>query len=228
MSSTTDIVNLALGEIGVGTEVNNLETEKSQEAQAARRFFPICRDATLRDARWTFARKIFTLELVEENPNSPNQEWLFSYRMPADVVQLHRIISGFRVDTALTRVPYKLYHDDQGKLIYTNKQNAQIEYTGSSIDPEVWPPDFVMALSYRLAMKLLSRLSAGDPFKNGPRITALYLAEIGKAQAQAFNEEQVDLPPESSFINERNSGINQPNIGPNNVGDIFPSGFSII
>src|SRR5688572_11149621 len=111
MASETEIANLALSHLGVGKEIANLETERSQEAVACRRFYDTARDATLRDFSWPFATKIAVLGLIEADPND---EWDYSYRYPSDCLQLRRILSGVRNDTRDSRVPFKLAHDDSG------------------------------------------------------------------------------------------------------------------
>ena len=68
----------------------------------------------------------------------------------------------------------------------------------------MFPPDFVMALSYRLAMYMATRLTGGDPFKLKQDCAASYDAEITKAKANAFNEEQMPQELPSEFERSRN------------------------
>src|SRR3972149_4434558 len=76
MPSKVGIVNIALGHIGVGRAISNLETESSQEAITARLFYDLALETVLRDSPWPFAAKIAVLSLIEEEPNT---EWAFSY-----------------------------------------------------------------------------------------------------------------------------------------------------
>lgn len=202
MSSKVEICNLALSHIGVGKEIANLETEASEEASACRRFFDPCRDIVLRDFPWPFATKIVTLALVEENPND---EWRYSYQQPADSIRLKRILSGIRNDTQQSRVPYRVVRGSSGNLIYTDQQNAELEYSFKETDPQRYPPDFVIALSFRLAGYLAPRLTGGDPFKLGQRSLEMYVFEIRRAEGSASNEEQRDMAPDSEFIRVRES-----------------------
>jgi hypothetical protein len=75
-----DICNLALSHVGVSTEIANLDTERSKEAQACRRFYEPTREEVLRAFAWPFATRFVDLQLVEEEPND---EWAYSYRYPA-------------------------------------------------------------------------------------------------------------------------------------------------
>ena len=200
MASETEIANMALAHIGVESAISNLETEKSAEAEVLRVFFDQTRDQVLRDAPWPFATKIITLALVEEQPND---EWRFSYRYPPDTLFIRRILSGIRNDNRQTTVSYRIRRDDNGLLIHTDQQDAQVEYTFRDDDPLRYPADFVDALSLLLAVKIIPRLSAGDPHGNGPRVRREYLFMIDKARAAAKDEEQLDETPQSEFIRTR-------------------------
>lgn len=199
MASEVQICNLALSHLGIGRRIASL-TEKTQEARACSLHFETARDATLRDFPWPFANKIATLQLIEEDPNS---EWSYSYRYPTDCLNLLRVLSGERVDTPDTRVEFKLGHDDSGQLIYSDKEDAEAEYTLRVSNPARFPPDFVIALSLRLAAYISTELTGGDPFKLGARASGLYDIEVGRSQATALNEQKTGRPPESEFVTAR-------------------------
>jgi hypothetical protein len=190
MSSETEISNIAISHLGISKEIANLDTEASTEAKACRRFYDICRDTVLRDFNWPFATKSVALGLVGEDPTT---EWQYSYRYPSDCIKLRRIFSGTRTDT-----------NSSGRLIYTDEQNAVIEYTEKVTDPTHYPPDFILAQSYRLAFMIAPRVSKGDPFKLGPAAYQMYLKMVGEAQANSWNEEQIDKKADSEFITTRN------------------------
>lgn len=199
MATDIEICNLALSHLGIGKEIASF-TEKSQEAQACNRFFDETRDTVMRSLAWPFATKFVTLGLVEEDPTS---EWGFSYRYPSDCFTARRIFSGDRNDSPQTRVPYKLGNDDQGTLIYTDQEDAELEYTVLVDDPQLWPADFRMALSFLLAVYMAPRLAAGDPFKLGERAATLYGRTMAAASANAYNEQQDEQPPDAEMIRER-------------------------
>ncbi|MBA3755526.1 MAG: hypothetical protein H0X02_04570 [Nitrosomonas sp.] len=199
MASSTQICNIAIGHLGSGKEIGSLE-EKSQEAAICRRFYQISLEATLRDYSWPFATKIATLALIEE---TPNLEWSFSYRFPSDCLNIRKILSGVRNDTRQSRVPYKIGQDDGGLLLFTDQSLAQAEYTIIAPDTSRFPPDFVMAFSFRLASYLAPSITGGDPYRLGDKCFKLYAVEIDRAKASAMNEEQTDEEPESEFIRAR-------------------------
>jgi len=204
MSSKTQICNLALSNVGIGNEISNLETDKSAEAFACRRYFDIALEKMLGDFPWPFATKFLALGLIEEDPN---EEWAFSYRYPSDCLKIRRLLSGSRNDSRQSRIPYKIGQDTTGSLIYTDLPNAELEYTVKISDVERLPPDFTIAFSFLLSSYIIPRLLGSDRFNMVQRALQLYQMEVTSAQASAANEEQADQEVESQLIRIRESGI---------------------
>lgn len=199
MASETGICNLALAHLGISKAIADL-TERSKEANLCNQFYESTRDLVLRDFAWPFATKFVTLALVEEDPTD---EWSFSYRYPVDCLKFRRILSGLRNDNRQSRVPIKIGQDDAGQLIYCDIEDAEAEYTIQVEDAGKFPPDFVMALSLRLASYIAPALTGGDPFKLGERAYRAYRMEIAAAQGNAGNEEQNEEHPEAEMIRAR-------------------------
>lgn len=199
--SETEICNLAISHHGIAKEIANL-SENSNEANACRRFYSVARDKTLRDFPWPFATQFADLALVEADPT---EEWAYSYRYPSDCVFFRRIPSGVRNDNLQSRVPYIEGRDSQGKLLYTDTQNAKCEYTFKETVVNRFDSDFVMALSYLLAAYITPRMTGSDRFKMVPALMQLYMTEIGNARANALNEQAAEAAPESEFIRGRDS-----------------------
>ena len=202
MASKVGICNLALSHLGVGKDINNLETERSEEAQACRSFYEQALQQTLRDFEWPFATRFIELTQVEEDPTV---EWAFSYRYPHGCLFFRRILSGFRNETTDTKIEYRIASDDYGQLIYTDKEDAEAEYTINADDPNVYPVDFVQALSLRLAYYIAPRVTKGDPMRLQDKVAALYISELTKAQSNAMNEEQSELLPDAELIRSRDA-----------------------
>lgn len=200
MSSKTNICNIALSHLGISKEIANVTTEQSQEAKACRLFYDVARKAVLKDFSWPFATRFADLNLIE---NNPNDEWFYSYRYPNDAVYIRRILSGFRDDNEATMIAYKIGQDDQGVLLYTDQANAKIEYTSNVENIDLFTSDFQIALSYRIAHYIAPRLTAGDPFNLGDKAMQKYMIEIGKASANAFNEDKSSLPLTTESIQAR-------------------------
>lgn len=199
----TDIANMAVSHLAVGLEIQDFDNEKTEAAQAARRFYDLARQKVLRDYDWPFANTIEFLALLA-NPvglTQPTTEWLYSYRYPANAIAVRRILNqAMRVDTADSRAIYSVGRDAVGRIIYSDLATAQIQYTYDETDPTRFPPDFVVALSFYLAFLIGPRVSGGDQFKLADRAYLLYQRAILEAQANAANEEPPDNLPDAEMI----------------------------
>jgi hypothetical protein len=198
MSSQIDIYNMALGHLGVTTTVASL-TEPSKERKAMDRFWDAALEATLRDKDWPFTTKFKNPGLIGEEPTV---EWDYSYRYPTDCLTVRRIMPADGRGSAV-RIPFRIARDDTARLIYTDQPEAMIEYTARVSDSSQFPPDFTMALSFRLAAYTAPSLTRGDDNDLGGRALKMYILELGLAGANAYNEEQKDPQPDSEFIRER-------------------------
>ena len=200
MASKTEIANMAISHLGIGATITNLDSDTSQEAQACRVFYETAKKATLKGHDWSFAWKEATLNLVEENPV---EEWSYSYRYPSDAVSIRRIVSGFQCDTLDTVVPYTISSDSSGKLIYTDREEAKVQYTIDANNVDLYTPRFTLALSFQLAYYIAPRITGGDPFKAKADMLAQYKMEIGEAAENNMNEERRGRRPDSEFVSTR-------------------------
>ena len=191
---------MAIGHLGFGKEIANLDTEQSEEAAACRRYYEFARDATLRDFPWPFAMVNAVLNLIE---NDPTTEWAYSYRYPVDCIFIRRIVSGNKQEDRDQRVAYKVGKDDSGKIIYSDQAEAQIEYTQQVTDPEFYTSDFTFALSLRLAAYIAPRLTKGDPYKLRNAIIEQYKDELENVKSNTLNEEKPVKQADSEFIRAR-------------------------
>ncbi len=205
--TSTEIANMALGHLNISSDIADLDTERSSEARSCRRFYAVARDVVLRDFDWYFARIRTELALVEEDPND---EWGFSYRYPSNCLMLRKIWSTQRNDSRQTQVSYEIVQDGTGSLIYTDQEDAVARYTSQVTNPNFFQPDFVLALSARLAAYIAPALTGGDPFKLGERAFQVYSLEIGRARVNAANEEQPEQEVESEFYRIRDGATGVP------------------
>lgn len=200
--SKTEICNMALAHLGVGKPIADLDTDRDKTAQACRTFYETALRATLRDFAWPFATAFVDLSLISEDPTD---EWNYSYGYPANCLKLRRILSGLRNDNRQSRIPYKFVETTGAKVIYTDMQDAAVEYTLLREDVEAYPDDFVLALSRRIASYIAPLVTGGDPFKLQEKNMQLYMYEITLATANSLNEEQMEEQPDGEQIRFRNS-----------------------
>jgi hypothetical protein len=200
MASSLTICNKALSHLGIGKPIASL-TENSAEAQACNLFYDEVLEVTLRDFEWPFATKYANLVLDE---SEPNDEWGFSYIYPTNCLAIRKILSGVRSDTEDTKVPYEIGQNGSGAVvIYTDLEDAVLKYTIKSTNAGIYPPDFVLALSFHMASFIAARITGGDKFKLGERALVKYLSYIASAQSNSVNELNSDIRPESEFIRGR-------------------------
>lgn len=204
MATKTEIANLAIGHLGYEKEIANVESEDSQYAIALRRYHDLALEQTLRDYDWSFATRYADLALVEEfDEDSAVQEWIYSYRYPTDCLKIRKIYSGLRNDNLQSKVRYTINGDDTGRLVYTDEQNAIIVYTKNIKTYSQFPPDFLMAFSYKWALYLPNKLLGGDPFKLKNEIFLMYDRQLKNARMNDRSEQSYDEPVESEFIRAR-------------------------
>ena len=200
MSSNTEIANLALSHLGHGKDISDLETEDSSEAKTARRFYKFALQKVAESAPWPFLRRFAVLSLVEEEPTT---EWGYSYRYPANCERIVRVLSGIRNDDRQSRAPYKIVGDDTGKLIYTDEEDAEIEYNTTANNPTIFSAGFTFSVSYLLAVLMGPRLTSGDQFGLIKEARTMYSYLIEQAKNEAFNEQQDEEEPEAESIRVR-------------------------
>lgn len=207
-AAKTGICNLAIAHCGVGVQIADITTENSAEARTCRLFYPKAKNETLRDFEWPFATVFETLQLVSSNPTT---EWGYAYQYPNDCVYFRRILSGIRMDSLASRVPYIFAQSstagDAKEYIYTDQANAVAELTGKVENVTLFPHDFEMAFSYKLAAYIAVQITRGDPFKVGDRAEQKYTELVQKAAATNKNEQYKGLEQDTGSILARNTGI---------------------
>ena len=88
-----------------------------------------------------------------------------------------------------------------GNLILTDMEDAEIEYSVVVDKPFLFPPDFVLALSYRLAAYVAPMLSKSGDLTG--MVMNLYRMAISRAMANAANEDKRDEPADAEWIRDR-------------------------
>lgn len=213
MSSNTDIANLALGQLGWGKLISDLDslTERSAEANACRLYYEVARQMIFKEFEWPFAGREVSLGLIEEFDTSiSTTEWRYSYQYPSEALFFRRILTPYdRNTTIYTEIPYRIFdsEDGAGKLIYTDQCDAVGEYTANITDVDKFPADFKMAFAYLLAAYIAPMIINGDNTALQKKMWDLYQYHSTRATSQNANEEGQEPPPQSEFISFRNGGL---------------------
>lgn len=197
MASSTEIANMATSHLAISTNIANLDTSKGPNAEACRRFFDIAANTVQREIPMAFATDRVLLGLIREDPND---EYQFEYTYPANCQIAGRLISGLITDNRQTQLQYKIMHGTSSRVIWTNVQEAELEFQLIITDESRYVDDVVLALSFKLAELIAPRVTGGDPFGLGPKAEANYLKAITTAQANSLNEQQEQEDPQSEFV----------------------------
>lgn len=201
MSSKVEICNMALSHLASGKQIQNLDTDQSEEANACRTFYDKCVKTSQRDFPWPAFIDYETLGLIEEDPND---EWEYSYRLPNNCAFPIKILNGQREDNGSTAVPYTKATDETGFLIFTDTENAVLKFSKYVTSVKLFDSDYEMALSLLLAFYISPRITSGDANRLGKRAYDAYKVVGEQAKARSLNEIQKDQEPECEMIAARN------------------------
>lgn len=202
MSSRTQICNLALAKIGVTKQMANVDLDQSREAILGRTLIDQEITEVLRDFPWPFATAYASLALVAGSASvQANHDWRYAYRYPSDCMFARRIVVPGVGRRDATPPPFRVGRDGAGRMIFTNCEQAQLEYTMRITDSEEFDPIMIGALSWKLAAGFAPGLSR----MKGVIELCMQGYEFAKAQARsrALNEQQQEEPLEAETIRAR-------------------------
>ena len=198
MASQADICNMAGGFIGVSDTIGDI-MEQSALAIACRRFWPIVTDYMLRNYAWKFAAYRVTVQPLANTV----QNWGYVYLVPADAIKVKAItIPGLRNPRADQRIPFEMAAiQGVGKVLYTDANPCELQYTSEITDPTQWDSLFCVAFAYLLGSFIAMGLSSTPQVAAQCRAAAEQTLAL--AMAQDLIEGQPDTPPECAFIADR-------------------------
>lgn len=166
--TATDICNLALNHIG-REQITGLD-EDTEAGRTCNLHYDLQRQVLLRAYNWSFARK-FT-QLTEMEVTTPG--WKHTYEYPEDCVMARKMYNedntwillekNFPGNMDMVVIPV-IGEDDaviNTKALVCNHADAYLEYTYDATTPELFPADFVQALSYYLAAAICVPLTGSE------------------------------------------------------------------
>lgn len=148
MSTAISICNLALGHLGV-TEVITALTDDSEEGRACNRHYDQDRKFVLASFPWNFATKFETLSLVS---TGEVQGFTYAYELPSDLLKARKI---FQASPPLGPLDFKIV----GTQLWTDMEDAILEFTYDLNVENQFSPDFITAFSHKLANSLAMPLT---------------------------------------------------------------------
>ena len=168
-----DICNKALLALGNTMKIYNF-AEQTTQAEVCGLLYDTTRKTLLKNFPWKFAMRIVPLTLSASDTDA---EFQYVYEMPSDALRVLAVQPEGRV----TDVPYEFderpFADTDGNMvlrIVTDVQTAYCKYIYDVADENLYPPEFVKALSLVLASELAMPLS-----------TSAQVVQIVSQQAQA-------------------------------------------
>lgn len=151
MTSSVDIVNLALGRIKQST-IASL-TEETAEAEAANRLYPIARDFVLADFPWRVNTSMQTLAALT---NDRSDDWGYKYQRPT-CLRFYRVWYASGRPNARLSIPCEI----NSAGIYTDVEDARGVIGTQETDTTLYSPALANCIAWRLANELVMPLE-GD------------------------------------------------------------------
>ncbi len=188
-----NLCNMALHRIGAAP-ISNLETDKTKSAVACQALYEQTRDALLRAHDWAFACEV--QELTSETDDGLTV-FEYKYTLPADpwCLKVRHLLDDEMGDG---NYPYKL----MGRAIYTDLEDAYLEYTRRVEDPDDWDVLFTEALAWRLAAELIRPLGN----KSGVDADQKYADAMLDAKGADAQEKQEKKTPPTKWGDARFGG----------------------
>lgn len=142
-------------------------------------------------------------EDVPDRP--PNGDWLWAYRYPVDCIFARRLVrpgaAGYGRLFHDSPPSFRQGRDSNGLILYSNTQDAELEYTTIDCD-NLWADDlFIDAFTWQLAAKLAPSLSRIEKLS----MTALqmYQMSVNIAATVAAQEQQQEKPGDAEWVTGR-------------------------
>lgn len=197
--SDTGIVNLGLGRAQIKARLNDLATDTTAEAKAARDCYDRMRDNLLRKYLWSFAKK--RVELAEV-ATAPAFGTLHAFALPADFM---RAISVHPVGSDHARIRYKLetivVSGADARVIVTDATHLFLRYVARQPLTGLWDAMFVEAFAWDLGrhFSLVLKESTTQAEYCGKE----FRTAINEAKGANAIEDWPDPFPAGSWVNER-------------------------
>lgn len=197
MASEVQIARLALQHLGDRFDITSL-AEASPEAEQVNLVFADVRDMVLREHPWKFARKYASpASLAGVVPGN----WSYMYAYPTDAMRIIHIVNPLGDSAPPIRFEVARNADD-AKVLLTNESEPTFAYTKQVTDPQQFDPQFVIALSYRLAQYIAIPITGDRQLMADMK--SLADTELGKARSSDANEGfEAPRPDEADWIRAR-------------------------
>ena len=163
MLTETDVANLALARVGLDPIVNI--AENTDRAKMVRPVWPVVLKTFLAAHDWSFAKRE-TRPARLAIPSGEPMPYRFAYAFPDDLVKLRavRLASAARLfgmaRPSRRDAVYEVmrYDADRKQAIFTDAEDAVVEYTSRAAPLDDYSPDAIDALACKLAVEICLNL----------------------------------------------------------------------
>lgn len=185
MALPVDICNMALVRLGQPriSSIDPPYTDPDGLPSKLGFFFPLLRDAELREHPWTFAKK---RTLLAEDTNAPAFGYDHQFRLPADFIRL-------------TTDRPEGWHIEGRFILTDDEAPLELTYIGNGVD--FTDPMFNVALSCKIALAIAEDVTTSTSKKAA--CDNDYEKAIARAKATNAIEVPAKQPPEDTFITVR-------------------------
>lgn len=182
--SEVQIAKLALSHIGDRFDIISLD-EASTEAEQVNLVFDNARDALLREHPWKFSLRYVSPAVLS---GTPPAKWANMYTYPAEALRVWRIVNPLDPDqSSLPPLKWTVARNaDDVKVLLTNEDEPEFEYTKLVSNSLEFDASFDMALSWRIADMIAMPLT-GD-FEVRDRVKSEAREKIEEAKEEDGNE----------------------------------------
>lgn len=201
-----ELVNIALGHIGVTTVLETFPSFETVEAEKVSGIFNTTRDYVLRQRNWAFATAYATLDLRSDNTDQPwANRWLYCYDLPVDHIRFRRFITA-NGDHEPVPPPFEIGQFEGDPVVFTDvvAEWARCEYTFRVEGMALFDDTFVQVFTWRLAYMLSFPFSAdAEARKESLQMYSIELRTAGSIEA---NERRLRPLPRSRLVRARFGG----------------------
>jgi hypothetical protein len=193
--SKTAICNVALGHLGINRLIADADADASPQAQACRTHYALALEVTLKAHRWPFAQRVATLATIS---GYTSDVWTYAYRGPTDLLLAHTIN---RTSSRPQGERFERGGDASGAVLYSDAEDAILDYTAAVTSTGLYPADFVEALAYQIAIRTAQPLASEEGLRQAARKG--FTDAITQAMASAGNESMGQEPSDGEFLAAR-------------------------
>lgn len=164
MASTPEaLCNIALSHLGNVGKVASLSSPSSQEEIFCARFYPIAQKIAFTEFDCKFAIRKARLNLhdADDSDGQLSGEWSFMYDQPESCIRVLKVLpSGAAKNRPSEDFSIATIDEDPDEaetpanVIVTNLDNAYADYIKLITDTTMYPEDFTLVFSYKLAALL--------------------------------------------------------------------------